>query len=800
MKVFFTRNHVDRRLQPMAEPWLYEVGTEIKSKTKDEFAEWLNKRTTNHRTLTFCVGDDDMHKVTAGNQCRLIYGFFADYDGAFSEDSIEAARAEMREPSLRPSWWVLTHSRHLRLVWEFEAPVAVSGNTAAEAFLSRFASEIEASKWGAKYDIASERPTQLFDIGNEWHEFEPGAQVPQDLLDQWAYETAARSWKFEMKGRAAIPFEEAVAMLREVYPEGLPPRISVGTRWNRFWDPASDNMTGIVFFEGGVYNFISGKDKPVITWDDERLLGRRRCERYMVERTSPIVRQCAFDAETGRYWRLRADLSRGGMAFTPRSKGDFADDLENLGLNASKPKGGGNSEVAQVMFRIREEREVNAVAPVLYREPGILRLPDSNKIVLNVSNVHVLPVPKNAETGRSESFPMAVTADDRAQFPWAAERYLENPSECMWDNPFVTRFFPHIHRFITTLFLPTERDRKSWVAKGYALPDVESPDTDELHVRMATCYHQITMLISWLSTFYRQGESRRVTANPGQALVLAGPASAGKSFLAKKIIAKLAGGYASGVDYFLNSVRFTDDMVCSPFIVLDDAIADLRGHDRERMTNLVKQVVATGMLKSEAKFKSALSALPWAGRVGIFCNSDAQSLAVLPTLEQSTKDKFMMLLAGSATYPFSPDYTVQDMWLLEELPWFALFLLGYRIPQRLQSVRYGVRAWQHPDMVRAAKVTGFSNTLAQILAKVLASDANPGDPNEGSAIAFSGRLIDLWSKIRTDPSGVGTAVKDTARLYYGLKTLEQQGAGVAYSPDTDVWTVTKEFVKARVQE
>ena len=159
----------------------------------------------------------------------------------------------------------------------------------------------------------------------------------------------------------------------------------------------------------------------------------------------------------------------------------------------------------------------------------------------------------------------------------------------------------------------------------------------------------------------------------------------------------------------------------------------------------------------------------------------------------------MLLLAGGATYPFSPDYTVQDMWLLEELPWFALFLLGYRIPQRLQSARYGVRAWQHPDMVRAAKVTGFSNTLAQVLAKVLASDANPGDAVEGSSIAFSGKLIDLWSKIRTDPSGVGSAVRDTARLYYGLKTLEQQGAGVAYSPDTDVWTVTKEFVETRGQ-
>jgi hypothetical protein len=96
-------------------------------------------------------------------------------------------------------------------------------------------------------------------------------------------------------------------------------------------------------------------------------------------------------------------------------------------------------------------------------------------------------------------------------------------------------------------------------------------------------------------------------------------------------------------------------------------------------------------------------------------------------------------------------------------------------------------------------VTGFSNTLAQILAKVLASDVNPGDPNEGSSIAFSGKLIDLWSKIRTDQSGVGAAVKDTARLYYGLKTLEQQGAGVAYSPDTDVWTVTKEFVESRGQ-
>lgn len=800
MKVFFTRNHVDRKLHTMEEPWGYEVSLDVRGMSKDRFSEWLNMRSTNHRTLTFCLGDNETVKVSASNQCRQIFGFFADYDGAFSPELIDSARREMTDRSLRPAWWVVTHSGHLRLVWDFEAPVAVSDNAAAEAFLAYFARKVEVSRWGAKYDIASERPTQLFDIGNSWNVFEKDAQVPKDLLDAWAFEVVSRNWKFESKGRVTVPFDEAVRMLREVYPEPgvLPPNVGIGTRWRRFWDASSDNMTGIIFFEGGVYNFISGKDIPVIHWDDERLLGRKRCEKYQAELTSPIVRMCAYDAETNRYWRQKADINCGGMTHTPRSKGDFMDDLENMNLSAAKPKGGGLSEIDRVLFRIREERLVDAVVPVIYRDPGILKLPDTNKRVLNVSNVHVLPVPRNDRTGRSETFPVQVTDEEARMFPWVREEYLKNPAACRWDNPFVTRFFPHVHHFITTLFLPDEDTRTCWVDHGYELPDIENPTT-AFSPAMRTAYHQIVMFLSWLATFYRQGASRCICTNPGQALVIAGPASAGKTFLARKIVARLAGGFANGVDYFINGGRFTDDIVCSPMLLIDDAISDLKGSDRDKMTNLIKQVVATGSMRSEAKFKSALTSLPWPGRVGIFCNSDAQSLSVIPGLEASTRDKFMMLMAGNASYPFAQDYAIQEAWILDELPWFALFLLGYRVPPAYASRRYGVRAWQHPDMVRASQVTGFSHTLEQVLVKVLSAAANPGDAigtanPDASPYAFEGKLIDLWTMIRADSSGAGSAVKDTTRLYYGLKALELHYRGVSYDKALDLWRIDRTFL------
>lgn len=800
MKVFFTRNHVERKLRQMEEPWSYKVEDSVKEMEKDRFSEWLNTRTTAHRTLTFCLGDNESIKVSSGNQCRQIFGFFADYDGAFSPELIESAKREMTDRSLRPAWWVMTHSGHLRLVWDFEQPVAVTDNAAAESFLSYFARKIEVSRWGARYDIASEKPTQLFDIGNEWHEFEKDAYVPKDLLDKWAYEVVSKDWKFESKGKIVIPFDEAVAMLREIYsePGQLPPSIGIGTRWRRFWDAESDNMTGIIFFEGGVYNFISGKDIPVLHWDDERLLGKRRCEKYQAELTSPIVRMCAFDAGTNKYWRQKPDVTLGGLTHSPRTKGDFMDDLENMGISGARPKGGGLSEMDKVLFRIREERLVDAVVPVLYRDPGIIKLPDTNKRVLNVSNVRVLPVPKDPNTGRTETFPMVVTDEERKAFPWARQEYVDHPATCAWDNPFVTRFFPHVHQFLTTLFLPKEVDRRTWQKNNYELPDIETPDSLHRTPEMEVAYHQIVMLLSWLATFYRQGESRRVCTNPGQALVIAGPASAGKTFLAKKIISRLAGGFANGVDYFVNGGRFTDDIVCSPVLLIDDAISDLKGNDRDKMTNLIKQVVATGSMRSEAKFQSALSSLPWPGRVGVFCNSDAQSLSVLPNLEASTKDKFMMLMAGKAHFPFSQDYAVQEAWILDELPWFALFLMGYHVPERFVNSRYGVKAWQHPDMIRASQVTGFAHTLEQVLVKLFAKQENPGDAvgvanPEGSKYAFEGKLIDLWTQIKADPTGLGSAVKDTARLYYGLKSLENHYMGVVYDEAKDMWYIERDF-------
>lgn len=802
MKVFFTKNHVERRLRQMEEPWAYEVPEEIKAMSKDSFSDWLNSRTTTHRTLSFCLGDNETVKVSSANQCRQIYGFFADYDGAFSPELIESSRREMTDASLRPAWWVETHSKHLRLVWEFEAPVSVTDNAAAESFLSYFARKVEVTRWGAHYDIASEKPTQLFDIGNKWNVFEKDAVVPKDYLDQWAYEVASKNWKFESRGKVVIPFDQAVAMLREVYPEPgqLPPSINIGTRWRRFWDASSDNMTGIVFFEGGVYNFISGKDIPVIHWDDERLLGKRRCEKYQAELTSPVVRMCAYDAGTNKYWRQKADITQGGMTHTPRTKGDFIDDLENMGISGVKPKGGGTSEMDKVLFRIREERLVDAVVPVLYRDPGILRLPDTNKRVLNVSNVHVLPVPKDPVTGRTESFPTEVTKEDLDMYMWADEKYRVNPSICAWDNPFVTRYFPHVHQFITTLFLPNESARRTWYDNNFMLPDIEAVDLNR-SPEMAVAYHQIVMLISWLSTFYKQGESRRVCTNPGQALVVAGPASTGKTFLAKKIIARLAGGFANGVDYFINGGRFTDDIVCSPMLLIDDAISDMKGRDRDKMTNLVKQVVATGSMRSEAKFQSALSSLPWPGRVGIFCNSDAQSLSVLPSLEASTKDKFMMLMTGKACYPFSQDYSVQEAWVLDELPWFALFLMGYHVPERFVHRRYGVKAWQHPEMVKASQVTGLAHTLEQVLIRLFKAPLNPGDkvdvanPDKSTLYVFEGKLLDLWLKIKADP-GLTTVIKDTSHLYYAMKSLENHYDSVQYDNRTDIWSITNDFFDA----
>lgn len=763
---------------PVSEPWNYQVPESVKALTPEEFKRTFSLNAlTEHMFLSFAVAQNPAYRVTKENEIVELHGFFGDYDGVFTDDMIAAVT--MRPPAkFKPTWWIRTVSGGLRLAWEFEAPIRVSGNAHASDLLRHIATVVKAVKWGADFDQKSKTGFQYMDVGREWHKFSD-ARIPRDLLEKWAVELAVKRAQVYSDDTVDIPFDKVTELCKEKFGSALPSNFSEGCRCRRFWDAESDNMNGCYVTAKGVYVFVP-HDKPFMSWSD--ILGRDVVEEYIAKETSPMLRNCYYcpSGKGGVYWRLRESDGQ----FVPAPKSTFVDDLLNLtNISPDKPKGGTRSPMDEFLFKVREEKSIDCAAPILYARPGEVDL--NGQKVLNISRVVALtPAAK---------FDDIVSDDLRSLYPDVKKEYLDFPDTCAWDNPFVVRFFPHIHRYLTTLFMPSTQAYNRWADQGYPLRDIEDEDRkpiDVLHDK------QLVLLLSWLSYFYKQGIFRRQLTQPGQALILAGGVGLGKSFFAEQIVGNLMGGTQEATQYFIEGSQFTDDLTNKPVLLIDDKACDTDSRARAKFTMRVKALVAKAKITHHAKFQTPVE-IPYRGRLIVCCNDDPQSLSVLPNLDAATTDKIIMLRLGNVKFRF--DSIEQNaIWVARELPYFARFLMGWIIPQEMQDDRFGTKAFQHESMKQAVAEHGVANTVVEILAKVF-DEMSACDEN-GEDGRFTGTVTDLMATIRSAGQAGQDYVKEignSARLRYALKQIKKAYHGVQSKVENriEVWDIPYNFTK-----
>ena len=759
-------------------PWEFQVPQDVLEMTPEQFKrEYSVSSTTQHMFLSFAAGQNPAYRVTKENEIAELHGFFGDYDGVFTDEMIKKLRVKPPSPFL-PTWWIRTVSGGLRLAWEFEAPIRVSGNGHAADLLKHVAAMVKAVKWGADFDQKSKTGFQYMDVGREWHRFSD-LRISRDLVESWSIDLAVKRAKVYSGETVDIKFEKARELCEEKFKGAMPANFSVGSRCRRFWDPTSDNPNGCAVTDSGVYVFVP-HDKPFMSWAD--ILGRDVVEEYVAKQVSPILRNCFYcpSGHGGVYWRLRESDG----IFVPGPKSTFVDDLLNLtDISPDTPKGGTKSPMDEFLFKVREEKAVDCAAPILYDEPTVLDL--NGQRVLNVSRtVALTPAAK---------FPATVTEDEAAMYGEPNDKYRALPDTCAWDNPYVVRFFPHIHRYLTTLFMPSTRMYEKWVADGYPLRDIEDDDrrpTDVLHDR------QLVLLLSWLSYFYKQGIFRRRLTQPGQALILAGGVGKGKTFFAEQIVGNLMGGSQEASDYFIDGSAFTDDITNKPVLLIDDKACDTDSRTRAKFTMRVKALVAKAKIRHHAKFQTPVE-IPYRGRLIICCNDDPQSLSVLPNLDAATSDKIIMLRLANARFHFD-SFEQNAKWLAEELPYFARFLMGWVIPEDMQSDRYGVKAYQHESMKQAVAEHGVAHTVVEILAKVF--DEMAACDEKGEDGSFLGTATDLMATIRSAGQAGPDYVREIgniARLRYALKQICKAFPKVTHKVENRIesWEIPYKFTE-----
>jgi hypothetical protein len=334
-------------------------------------------------------------------------------------------------------------------------------------------------------------------------------------------------------------------------------------------------------------------------------------------------------------------------------KGDFQQRLEVNGFSSSTPRSATCSEIDRLMVELRDNRRVHRALPFIHFPPGILVYEDRR--YLNTSTAVCLQPAKDADCCTIED---AVT------------------------------FFPFTWNLLKALF----KD--------------ETPDVD--------MWAQLNFFLAWLQRFYIGGLTMRPTQ--GQAVVLIGPQGAGKTLLARGVIAPLVGGMADATEYFTEDSQWTARIMEKALMVVDDSkpVATVRGS--VMFSAALKKVVANSRMVYNEKFKQQ-GEIPHFGRPLVLANFDTTSIQIIPDLDMSNKDKVMLFKAPEHDRTRFPDWDTVSRTLSQELPYFARFLQLWKAPEYTVSEdkRFGVKAFHHPILYREAMESGTNEVLYEFL-------------------------------------------------------------------------------------
>ena len=205
---------------------------------------------------------------------------------------------------------------------------------------------------------------------------------------------------------------------------------------------------------------------------------------------------------------------------------------------------------------------------------------------------------------------------------------------------------------------------------------------------------------------------------PGQALVLAGPRNAGKNLFQDIITEALGGRAEKPYRYMVGKSEFNGDLFGAEHLCIADEVPFFDMPSRRVFGSKIKDMCVNSLQSCHGKHKEALTLYPiW--RLTISVNDEPENLIMLPPLEESIEDKIMLLKVGKAKMPMNSDCPRSrvDFWkgLRAEIPGFIHFVEKYEIPEEYKESRFGIRAFQHPDLVEILTEMTHENRLMELL-------------------------------------------------------------------------------------
>lgn len=275
--------------------------------------------------------------------------------------------------------------------------------------------------------------------------------------------------------------------------------------------------------------------------------------------------------------------------------------------------------------------------------------------------------------------------------------------------------------------------------------------------------------LAWFQRLYRAVLEHRL--DQGHLLILLGPTGFGKTLLTNRLVGSAVGGFSDASDYLSGKTTFNKDLCGSAAWVIDDQTAAATYADQRKFVELTKRAVANPRLEYQAKYADAIP-LPWAGRVMMSLNLDANSLAALPSMDSSNRDKIMALRAsGKSTVRFGSNQDTEAI-INTELPYFLKWLLDWKVPKELQaSSRFGVINYIDPFIEAAAYDNSSRSAIAEMV-EFFAKNVRDANPDYGDI--WRGTLTEFQALLHIASNG--RAVGNSHNLEFirrGMQVLEE---------------------------
>lgn len=207
-----------------------------------------------------------------------------------------------------------------------------------------------------------------------------------------------------------------------------------------------------------------------------------------------------------------------------------------------------------------------------------------------------------------------------------------------------------------------------------------------------------------------------------QMLVFVGAAGCGKSFCQRLITALLGGRVADPYLAMVGRTDFNEHLAEAEHLAMEDkqALRDIKS--RLAFGTAIKQLTVSADLAIHGKGKKQFTA-PCFHRLTLSVNDDGDNITCLPLLDDSIADKLMLFRCSRAT--MLPDYAENWRRFEVELPALVHFLLNtYRIPEDMQSVRFGVKHYHHPAVVELLQQFEPHVRFREVLDATLFSDGD----------------------------------------------------------------------------